>query len=218
MPFSADHTTGTGLDPVFPGFEILDPAIDAEMDESFAYCSNPPEGQNCHTSRFYDDPTYAPNGTALITYHPNKTYYSNDDAADGFWQNYGGSIQAIMPYVPELTVASIDHAGNTQVLLTPPTGRAFRYPSWVGRIQPAAIQAEVTDEAQDTAELHIADFPLWLSFAVNNSQNKTNLINQLDTIVAVRVLRKSIDAKAWTSEAETIRKNVWTEVYDHPTH
>ncbi|WP_223789438.1 hypothetical protein [Marinicella meishanensis] len=218
VPFSSDHTTGTGLDSAFPGFEILDPFIDAEMEPSFAYCQSPPEGTNCHTSRFYDDPAYAPNGQALITYHPDKTHYSNDDSADGFWQNYGGSIPAIMPYVPELAVALIDHSGQTNVLLTPDPGRALRYPAWVGKRQPPKIQPKVTDESQDTAQIHIADFPLWLSFSTNNSQNKTNLINQLDQIVAVRVLSKSIDNNACTSDAITIRKNVWTDVYDHPTH
>ncbi|MGJ8664350.1 MAG: hypothetical protein ACSHWU_11905, partial [Marinicella sp.] len=76
----------------------------------------------------------------------------------------------------------------------------------------------ITNESVSTAELHIADFPLWLSFAVNNDQNKTNLINQLDEIVAVRILSKSIDSNACTSDAVTIRNNVWTGVYDHPTH
>ncbi len=218
LPFSADHTTGTGLDPAFPGFTILDTTVDAEMDDSFAYCNNPPAGDNCNTSRFYDDPAYAPNGQALITYNPNTTYYANDDSADLFWQRYGGSIAAIMPYVPELTVALIDHAGNTNVLLTPDTGRAYRYPTWVGKRQAPKVQAEITNEALDSAELHIADFPLWLSFAINNNQNKTSLINQLDATVAVRVLTKSIDGNACTSDAVTIRKNVWTEIHDHPTH
>lgn len=218
FPFSADHSTGTGLDPSFPGFAILDPQVDGEMDNSFAYCSNPPNGQNCFTSRFYDDPSYAPNGQALITYHPNQTHYSNDDSADGFWQRYGGSIQAVMPYVPELTVALIDHHGNTQILISPETGHALRYPTWVGKRQPPTTQKSVTNESMDTAELHIADVPLWFSFAINNNTNKTNLVNQLDQIQAVRILTKNIDNNACTSDATPIRNSVWTNVYDHPTH
>lgn len=218
IPFSADHTTGTGLDPAMPGFEILDPALDSEMDDSFAYCNSPPEGQNCHTTKFYDDPSYAPDGNALITFNPNKTYYSNDDSADLFWVRYGGSIGAIMPYVPELTIALIDHTGNTNVILTPDSERAFRYPTWVGKKQAPFVQEEITNESEDSSELHIADFPLWMSFSVNNSQNKTGLINGLDEIVAVRVMVKSMDDNACTSDGRPLRTNVWTEVYDHPTH
>lgn len=227
VPFSADHTTGTGLDASFPGFEILDETVDGEMDDSYAYChfdenNSDEENQNCFTSKFYDDPSYAPNGEALITYHPTRTYYSNDDSADAFWNRYGGSIQAVMPYVPELTVALIDEKGDTQVLLTPEDGRSFRYPTWVGKRQAPVIQKSVTNEALDTAEIHIADFPLWLSFAAHGPQNKTNIINQLDQIVAVRVLTKSMGGNACTSDSIPNRANVWTAladgVQDHPTH
>ena len=64
VPFAADHTIGTGVDPAFDGETILDPGLAAEMDlgAGFPYCSNPPEGEYCHSSRFYDDPSYAPDG------------------------------------------------------------------------------------------------------------------------------------------------------------
>ncbi|WP_423925414.1 hypothetical protein, partial [Dokdonella sp.] len=217
VPFSADHTVGTSMDPAFPGFRILDPALDAEMDSDFAYCNSPPNGANCSTSRFYDDPGYAPNGRVLMTYNSNRTYYSNDDSEDGFWQNYGGSISAIMPYVPELSIALVDFNGNAAPLLVPATGRTFRYPTWVGKRQPPTIQVPRTNEAMSTAELHIADFPLWMSFADSGSQNSTSRINSLDRIVAVRVLSKKIDGNACTSDGLPYRLNVWTEVHDHPT-
>ena len=218
VPFSADHTVGTGIDPAFPGFKILDPALDAEMDETFAYCNAPPNGANCSTSHFYEDPGYAPDGRALMTYSPNRTYYSNDDSEDGFWQNYGGSIAAVMPYVPELRIALLDSAGNASSLLTPPSGRAYRYPTWVGKRQAPALQQAQTNEAATTAELHIADVPLWLSFAGTDSQNASGRIAALDRIVAVRVLSKEIDGNACTSDGLPYRQNVWTDVHDHPTH
>lgn len=217
VPFFADHTIGTGIDEAFSSFTVLDPEIVAEMDDEFAYCVDPPEGKNCHTSRFYDDPSYAPDGRALITHHPRKTYYSSSESADQFWQNYGGSADAIAAFVPALNVSLINFRGEVSPLLVPPKGRSFRYPTWVGMREAPIPQPQITDETKDTAELHIANVPIWFSFQRSQGKNKTTLLNRLHSIVSLRILTKEMSGNACTNDGNPYRRAVWSG-YDHPTH
>ena len=217
VPFFADHTIGTGIDEALPGFTVLDPDIVAEMDDEFAYCDDPPEGKNCHTSRFYDDPSYAPDGRALITHHPSKTYYNSDGSADLFWEKYGGSADAVAPFVPALEVSLINFRGEISPLLAPPQGRSFRYPTWVGMREAPFPQPQITDETKDTAELHIANVPIWLSFQRFDGESKTTHQNNLDSIVSLRILAKEMNGNACTSDGNPYRRAVWSG-YDHPTH
>ena len=120
--------------------------------------------------------------------------------------------------MPALGIAMVDFRGTTTQVLAPPSGRAFRYPAWVGKRQAPASQPVRTNESMATAELHIADVPLWMSFADTSSQNSTSRIQSLDRIVALRVLSKEIDGNACTSDDLPYRLNVWTEGHDHPTH
>ena len=222
VPFFADHTLGTGIDPNVTSFRLLDPDLNAEIPAThFAYCNDPPNGENCFTSRFYDDPSYAPNGEALITYHPNRTYYASGEEQDPFWRDYGHNAAAVSQYVPELQVALIDHRGNTEGLLVPAEGRSYRYPVWVGKRQRPWPQPMTTDESQDWAELHIANVPLWFSFGRNSGQNKSGVLNNLSNIVALRVMTKELHGNACTNDQRAYRRLLYPGsgvTSDHPTH
>lgn len=219
VPFFADHTIGLGLDPAFPGFAILDPAIVAEMDDNFAYCTSPPDGRNCWTSRFYADPSYSPDGRALVSHHPRRTQYSNDDDDDQFYLRYGRDPELVQPYVPELEIALLDmHGAVSSPLITPQAGRSLRYPVYVARRWAPLEQPRRTDETQSSAELHIADFRLWLAFREEQSQMRQTYVNgTLDRIRSVRVLYKELAGNACTSDAHPYRRAVYYG-HDHPTH
>ena len=215
--FFADHTIGAGLEEGYDGFQIIDPDLDDEMDVHFAYCDDPPYGEHCSTSRFYADPSYSPDGRALITYNPERTFYASDVNKDLFWERYGGSEEAIEPYVPNLRVALMDMHGEVEELLTPAEGRSYRYPVWVGPRQPPMEQPRVTDESMETTELHIANFPIWLSMKERHEQNKATNFEFLQTIDAVRVLYKRLDGNACLNDDRPYRRTVWAG-HDHPTH
>lgn len=218
VPFFADHTIGLGLDSTYPGFTILDPAIVAEMDESFAYCDTPPDGRNCWTSRFYADPSYAPDGRVLVSHHPTRTQYANDDDDDQFYLRYGRDPALVQPYVPELQIALMDMHGTVQTLITPRDGRSLRYPVYVARRWPPLEQRQRTDEALDWAELHIADFRLWLGFREEQTPMRQAFVTgTLDRITSVRVLYKELAGNACTSDALPYRRAVYYG-HDHPTH
>ena len=224
--FFADHTLGTGIDPEFTSFGVLDPAIESEMAPTFSYCNNPPDGPNCSTARFYGDMSWEPTGGALIAYHPERTYYKAHDENDQIFQDYYGSRirqdwEGLQPWLPEMTIAKIDRLGAVTVLLTPAEDRSFRYPTWVGRRESPPVQAVVTDESQSSAELHIADFPLWLSMRINDGQSKAGRMAALDEIVAVRVLTKGMQDGACLADSLPYRKSTyrgtWGGPVDHPT-
>jgi len=218
VPFHTDHTIGLGLDPEFPGFSILDPAIVAEMDEQFAYCDDPPNGKNCFTSRFYADPAYSPDGRALISYHPGKTHYGQDDNSMYLWYRNKGIETAVQDHVPELEIALMDQNGTTTSLLQPSAGRSYRYPVYVGKRWAPLAQPVVTDETANHAEIHIADFPLWLSFREQQSKSRKRFVeDKLDKIVAVRVLVKQLGNNSCTNDGKTYRRSTY-DTYDHPTH
>lgn len=218
VPFHTDHTIGLGLDPEFPGFRILDEEIMQEMDDSFAYCNDPPSGRNCSTARFYADPSYSPDGRALITYSPERTYYANDDNGNSVYMEYGNSIELVQNYVPELQIALISKSGQVETLMQPAPGRSFRYPVFAGKRSAPAIQSKITDESVDTAEIHIADFPLWLSFREQQAQSRKRFVEEkLDQISSVRVLVKKLGANVCTNDGKTYRRATYN-TYDHPTH
>ncbi|MDA8019122.1 MAG: hypothetical protein MPN21_16915 [Thermoanaerobaculia bacterium] len=224
--FFTDHTLGTGIDPDFTSFAVLDAALEDEMAPNFSYCNDPPDGPNCSTARFYGDIAWEPTGGALVAYNPERTYYKAHDEDDQLFQDYYGSgirqdWAGLQPWLPEMTIAKIDRRGVVTVLLTPPQDRSFRYPVWVGRREPPPVQEVVTDEAQSSADLHIADFPVWLSMRIDDGASKADVVEALDEIVAVRVLSKNMVDGACLSDSLPYRKSTyrgtWGGPVDHPT-
>ncbi len=222
--FYADHTLGTGFDENFESFTLFDKEVDDQVDIYFPKCSDPPLGRNCFTNRYYGSASYSPDGRALITYNDKKTYYPGDSLY--FQTTYGALAEdkasGYDPYLPELQVALIDSRGNVETVLTPPANRSFRYPTWVGKRESPVIQERVTNESLDSAEIHIADFPLWLSMRVPSGANKTNAMNSLDQISTVRVLVKDLGGNACTSDGYPYRNSTLiganAGMVDHPTH
>ena len=215
VPFFSDHTIGLGNDPAFPGFSILDQALADEIPNEFSYCQGAPNGANCSTSRYYADPSYSPDGRALISYTPERTYYTPD--SDTFYYDYGADVDAVRAYVPELRVAFIDARGGVQTLVSPPGGRSYRYPTYVARRQAPVQQQTVTDEGADWAEVHFADFRLWFAFREQPENVGPSLIQSLDAITSVRVLVKELAGNACTNDGHPYRRAVY-DTHDHPTH
>src|SRR6185436_16766470 len=203
---------------------ILDPTVFEEViDFPDGYCTAPPEGPSCVIDQFYADPAFAPDGRAFIAHNPEKTYVSQGE--DMFLGYATGAtedeqVESMRPFVPHrLGISLVDHAGAVTRVLEPPAGKALRFPAWVGKLQPPRVQPWVTDEAKHTAELRIADVPIWLSFArKNDATDKTNDMAVLDRIVALRVLEKDLAGNFCTSDGRPYRFAANDGVHDHPTH
>ncbi|MSP63141.1 MAG: hypothetical protein EXR72_22945 [Myxococcales bacterium] len=224
VTFFADHTLGVGLDAAQRGLRILDDQVFNQIiDYPTGYCSAPPDGPSCFVSRFYAEPDYWPDGRAVLSHNPEKTYVLQGEAlflAYSSGNTVDERVASMQPYVPrKMGVWLSDWRGQLEKLVDPPAGKMLRWPVWVGRRAPPRVQPWVTDEGQKSAELHIADVPLWMSFArPNGTTNRASLLQTLDRVVAVRVLVKELDGNACTNDGRPYRYAVNAAAYDHPTH
>ena len=221
QPFVADHTLGTGIDPTVTPYQLLDPAIDT-LEAHFAYCHEPPAGQNCTVDRFYIDPAYSPDGRVFIAHNPELTYVSQGEqmyAKYSSGSTLAERLASMQPYVPQkMGIWLLDHKGQREVFVAPPQGRLFRYPAWVGKRQPPRSLPWKTDESVDWAQLHIAHLPTWLSFRDQTGTDKTSRFETLNTITSLRVLYKVIDNNDCMDDGRPYRNSVLSKYYDHPTH
>jgi hypothetical protein len=227
VPFLGDHTLGAGIVDNPPAITVLD----IEAHEQIApfpngYCRTPPDGENCVIDRWYGDPSYAPDGRAFIAHNPEPTHVLQ---GEGMYLGYSSGntlderLDSMFPYTPrKLGVWLIDSSGELEQVVAPDDGFMLRYPVWVGRRQAPRVQPRVTDETQDSATLHIADVPLWLSFRRGpdhtGGNSKARHMERLDGIVALRVLSKVIDGNACLDDGRPYRFAVNAGWYDHPTH
>jgi hypothetical protein len=223
VPFAADHTLGSGtqLNPGLASYVLLDPELKATIPE-FGYCE-PKEGANCKIPRFFEDANYSPDGRAFVAHDPNTVYTKQGEE---MYRDYGVGttveerLASLAPYLPKsLGISLIDHRGKVERFLDPEAGTSYRYPAWVGPRQKPAPQAWITDEAQKSSELHIPDFPVWLTFRdADTSPNKTVKAKPLESIVAVRVLNKSHAGNDCLNDGHGYRQIVNDDAHDHPTH
>ena len=223
VPFVADHTLGTSANAKFKPFAHLDESLFKEvLPYPNGYCKTPPNGANCRISRFYEDPSYSPDGRSFVTFTPNPFYTMR--GSEMFTSYAKGSdlkqrLTSLSPYLPKgMGIYLLDHKGKREAFLRPTSGRMYRYPVWVGRRHPPTKQSWITDESKKTAQLHIADVPLWLSFRTTGSTSKARLMQQLDTIVAVRVMYKEIANNGGLNDGLVYRAAVNNQRHDHPTH
>jgi hypothetical protein len=225
--FRGDHTLGAGL----AGNPDAITVLDAQVHEQIApfpngYCRTPPDGENCVVDRWYGDPAWAPDGRALVSYNSRKTYVLQGEEmylgyAEG--SNLEERLAAMLPYTPtKLGISLIDDGGRVQRLIDPAPGMMLRYPTWVGRRSPPRQQPELTDESVQDGTIHIAHFPIWLSFRRGpdhtGGSSKANQMKELDRIVAVRVLVKEMDGNACLNDGRPYRFAVNSGYFDHPTH
>ena len=111
----------------------------------------------------------------------------------------------------------LDHNGEREPFVTPRDGRMLRYPTWVGPRHPPRQLPWRTDESKDSATLHIANVPIWMSFRHNNDgANKTRHLSALQRL-SVRVLVKVLHGNDCTLDGRPYRNSVH-DTYDHPTH
>jgi hypothetical protein len=221
--FSADHTLGTSTDPAVYPFENIDQNVfNQVLPFPNGYCIAPPEGSSCFVDRFYAEPSYSPDGRAFISHNPEKTYVQQ---GEDLFLNYSGAppladqLTRLAAYVPKkMGIWLADQRGQLEKFLDPPTGKMLRSPEWIGPRAPQRIQPSTVDETKNFAELHITDVPVWLSFRQQDGTTaKTNLMTQLDTIVALRVLLKDGKGTACINDARPYRFAVPGAGDDHPT-
>jgi hypothetical protein len=227
VPFLGDHTLGAGLADNPAAITILDVIAHEQIAPwPNGYCTSPPDGDNCVIDRWYEDPAYAPDGRAFISHNPEATYVSQGEAMYLEYSS-GSTVQdrlaSMLPYTPErLGLYLTDHRGNVEQVLEPASGFMLRYPAWVGLRHPPRAPTTATDEASDSATLHIANLPVWLSFRQGPDQiggtSKTGHMAWLDTIVALRVLVKDMDGNACLNDGRPYRFAVNAGFFDHPTH
>jgi hypothetical protein len=221
VPFFADHTLGTGVDPDMPSFAILDPKVyEQVIDFPNGYCTAPPEGPSCVIDRYYADPSYLPDGRALVAHNDAKTYVLHGE--DMFLGHVQGDteaarIESMRPFVPKhMGISAIDLHGKTERLLDPVPGTMLTSPVWVGKRWAPRKQPWKTDEAKKTADLHIASVPAWFSFALDTGAKNKN--TPVGAIVALRVLVKDLQGNACLNDGRPYRYAVNDGSYDHPTH
>lgn len=222
VPFTADHTLGTGIDSSMTPYSLLDDAVFAQvLPFPNGYCINSPEGSSCFVDRFYADPSYSPDGRAFLAHNPEKTYVQQ---GEDLFLNYAGAqpladqLMRLAQYVPKkLGIWLIDHDGQLERFIEPSTGMMLRFPEWVGPRAPPRIQTSTVDETKISAELHIADVRVWLSFRTPEGQAKQNLMTELDRVVALRVLLKDGKGTACINDARPYRFAVPGAGDDHPT-
>lgn len=222
--FAGDHTLGLGLDASLAPIRILDQAVFEQIvDFPTGYCDARAnrEGPSCFVDRFYADPSWAPDGRALIAYSPERTYVLQGEEMFLGYASGGTPDEAVasmLPYTPSrLGIAAVDHLGAVEVLVAAADGFMLRSPVWVGKRHPERVQPRMTD-GSGAAELHIADVPLWLAFRDVDGVDKSRLVERLDMIVAVRVLVKDAGGNACLKDDRPYRHAVNNASYDHPTH
>lgn len=220
-PFTADHTLGTGFEEGLTSYALLDPEIDT-LEPHFGYCSEPPDGTNCVVDRFYADPAWAPDGQAFVALNPEPTYVTQGDAMYGTYSTGDSTeerLASLAPYLPQnMGIWLLDHQGNREPFVQPEEGRLLRYPAWVGPRHPPRQRQWITDEAQDSTELHIANVPIWLSLRDNgDGQDKSARFEKLSTIESLRVLVKVLYGNDCMTDGRPYR-NAVHDSFDHPTH
>lgn len=225
-PFALDHTLGTGLEPTLGGFRMLDRTqFEQITDFPNGYCEGaaPPDGQNCVMDRFYADPSFSPDGRALIAYSPDRVHVPVGTGMQVSYPRTGSTpeenLAALDPYFPRtLGISLMDENGAVTRLLEPVDGTMMRFPVWIGRRGPERVRPWTTDDAVTTVDLHIADVPLWMSF--RDSRGTEHAVDQadLDRIVALRVLVKETARTSCLSDALPYRYNVLGPLSDHPTY
>ena len=233
-PFVADHTVGVqGLDPGlegFQGFEIIDTAYHEEIGAyPNGFCPTNIDAEtaestpNCTISQLVLDASWTPHDRALVAYNPEKTYIG---IGEQFFDTYasGGSVEerqeSARRYLPKhLGVGLYDLDGGVQTLIENAPGTFVRYPVWIGRRQPPRIQPEVTDERARTAEVHIADVPIWLTFGMstNDRGDKRGRYEMANASVSLRILRKVSDGNACVQDNRYIRMSNRSSNGLHPT-
>jgi hypothetical protein len=224
-PFVADHTLGLGLAGDTPSFSLLDQELFEQIaDFPGGYCEAPPDGPNCKLDRYFADPSYAPDGTAYIAHNPETTYVlKGEEMFLGYAQ--GATLEeqlaAMLPYTPgKLGISRIDPEGTLERVMDPPADKMLTHPVWIGKRWAPVVQPNHTDETESTAELHVANVPLWFSFALadGDSTGKQNVMSVLGSIVALRVLIKDLGDNFCLSDARPYRFAANDGVHDHPTH
>jgi len=219
-PFIADHTLGTGIEEGLTSYALLDPEIDT-LEPHFAYCSDPPDGQNCTVDRFYADPAWSPDGRAFVALNPELTYVTQGDAMYGLYSegdNTEDRLLSLAPYLPQqMGIWLLDHTGEREVFVEPEPGTMLRYPAWVGPRHPPRVVPWTTDETQDWAELHIAHLPIWLGLQDSGETDRTRVAETHETIQSLRVLVKVLHGNDCTNDGRPYR-NAVHDAYDHPTH
>ena len=226
VPFVADHTLGTGdnINPTLENWRILDESVHAQIAE-FGFCDGTQNGPNCRIDRYYSDPSWAPNGKALIAYAANGTYAPFGHVMYGKYGSGNTSeevLASLDAYVPQdLGIATIDHRGQTSTVISPPAGKSLRYPVWIGKRR-APADPGPTPNGPDSSVLHIADVPVWLTLDFQDSgvadHYKSGVLATLDQISALRVLVKELGNNACTSDSFAYRHAVNNDQHDHPTH
>src|SRR5690554_6256986 len=227
-PFVFDHSLGIDKINQQAGFRIIPQGILDEIgDYPSGYCNNTnpqsnANSKNCYISQLILDASYMPDGRALVAHNPERTYIGEGER---FTLNYarGSSTsarqQSAEPYLPQrVGISALDERGNlTSIITNQNTGFIYRYPTWVGKRQHPRIQK--LDKTSDTegSELHIADFSLWLIFGYDPANNKRNLLNTLDRISSVRVLRKINDNSACIQDHKYIGATNSKSNGYHPT-
>lgn len=232
-PFVSDHTLGVSTvtefgDGLFHGYREIIPDLHAELDEyGFCYASSSPAdaavADNCSISRYIRDPSWLPDGRALVTYNPERTYLTEGEQFTLFYTR-GNNVTELQasaaPYLPvQMGIGILDRHGNVSTHLDNPDGTLLRYPVWVGRRQPPRIQPRHTDEGLNYADLHIANFPLWLLFDRSPylGSHGGRFAQLSSEIVAVRVLTKVMAGGACIDDPAYIEmSNAATNGY-HPT-
>ena len=221
VPFVGDHTLGTGNDPEVVPLRILDEKVFAQViDFPTGYCTAPPDGPSCVIDAYYADPSYFPDGRALIAHNPDKTYVQK---GEDMYLNYAsgtsedGRVESLRAFVPKrLGISVIDARGKVERLIEPAPGTAATSPIWIGkRWAPRALPWK-TDETKKTADLHIASVPIWFSFAIDTGARNKN--TPVASIVALRVMVKELDSNACLNDGRPYRYAVNDNGYDHPTH
>lgn len=223
VPFVADHTLGTSIDPdpnIKP-FSILNTAVFAQvLDWPNGYC-NSPEGTSCFVDQFYANPAYSPDGRAFITHNPQKTYVLQGEQmylvyAKG--STNAEKVASMLPYTPQnMGISLMDRNGQVQRVLDPPAGMMNDHPVWIGKRAAEIVQLQKTDESKSTAELHIANVPIWFSFALAQGTNKSSAFVTLSKMVSLRVLVKENDGNAGLNDGRPYRYAVNDGNHDHPT-
>jgi hypothetical protein len=216
VPFVADHTLGTGNDSSVEPTTILDKTVfEQVLDFPTGYCTSPPEGPSCVISQYYADASWLPDGRALLAHNPEKTYVLH---GEDMWLAYAkGTVESMRPYVPHrMGVAAMDHTGKLQRVLEPVSGTAMTSPVWIGKRRAPRRLPFKTDETIKTADLHIANVPIWFSFTHDPGAQLKNM--WATRIVAVRVMVKELDQNACTNDGRPYRHAVNDGSHDHPTH
>jgi hypothetical protein len=224
-PFALDHTLGTGLEPELGGLRMLDEAQFEQIpDFPDGYCegTRPPDGPSCVMDRFYADPSFAPDGRALIAYTPEHVHVPIGYGMQISYPRSGSTPEELLAsleaYWPrQLGVALMDADGGVTPLLSPADGTMMRSPVWVGRRAPERVRPWTTDDAVASTDLHIADVPLWMSFRDARGPEHPSDQAELDRIVALRVLVKETERTSCLSDALPYRFAVEGPLSDHPT-